>query len=430
MLGQVLTLGTIVALSQAKAIVSNHCEHEVYIWSVPKAQGMARGLPVSSGGRYDEPWRTGTLVNPGIAIKVSSHPDGINQGKSEIDYQYTVDGDKLWISLSNIRGDAFGDNTTFYTCHGPYRSPDVPTRQCSSTDDVELVLCGAGRTREAENTTDPEVIKQCSTPAVAHNETKIPRRPRQCNSRVVGPKRTPQLKTEVATDKSKKEARIKEAKKEMKTIPLETILRKSTWAQNNSPASHIGGCPANVTDFDKPVQHVSRYSNKKETIYIASMCKKFVPYAKCHKIEHFLEARNPDYDFTDGTTDEESNTPVWADDTQMHRTIWLGAVCQKYMPEVNRSQVINYLESKHHYLTFDDENHAVRNKSTMEKPADKKSANVEARKHKKPVVCVNTLCYQQRHVAGCGKIKKAMEEIDNRFDYTTSDDEGCHTDKN
>jgi hypothetical protein len=384
MFGQVLTLSTLVALSQAKAIVSNHCEHDVYIWSVPEAQGMARGLSLSSGGRYDEPWRTGTSVNPGIAIKVSSHPDGINQGKSEIDYQYTVDSDRIWISLSNIRGDAFGGNTTFYTCHGPYRNPDVPTRQCSSVDEVELVLCGTGRTGEAEDTTSPEVIKQCSTPPVAHNEKKIPRRPRQCNSRVVGPMRTPQLKTEAATDKSKKEAGAKQAKKEMNTVPLETILRKCTWGQNSTHTSLVGGCSLNVTDFDKPVQPVSRYSNKKETIYIASMCRKFVPHAKCYKVEHFLEARNPDYYFTDGTTDEEDNTPVWADRTQIHRTIWLGAVSDKYMPEVNRSEVIDYLESKHHYLTFDIEGHASRNEHTVAKPTDKTSANVEARKHKNP----------------------------------------------
>jgi hypothetical protein len=185
MVGQVLTLSALVALSQAKAIVTNQCEHDVYIWSVPESQGMAKGLSVAPGGRYDEPWRAGTSINPGIAIKVSPHPNSISQGKSEIDFQYTIDSDKVWINLFNIRGGAFGGNTTFYTCHGPYKTPDVPTRQCSVTDEVELVLCGGGRTGEAEDTAPPEVINQCASPPVARDDKKTPRRPHQCHARVV-----------------------------------------------------------------------------------------------------------------------------------------------------------------------------------------------------------------------------------------------------
>ncbi|CBY01739.1 predicted protein [Plenodomus lingam JN3] len=147
MTGRILTLGALVALSQAKAIVTNSCPHDVYIWSVPQS-GSSKivGLPVKSGGHYEEAWRRGTAITPGIAIKISAQPDGINKGGDEIDFAYSVAGpnkSQVWVDLSAIRGKTFDNVISFNTCHGSYNTTNITTRQCKVSDDIELTLCGA-----------------------------------------------------------------------------------------------------------------------------------------------------------------------------------------------------------------------------------------------------------------------------------------------
>ena len=250
MVSQVLALSAIVALAQAKAIVNNQCGHDVYLWSIPYAQGKTYGLTISPGGRYEELWRLGTSTNPGIAIKVSPDPNGIWEGKSEINYQYTVDDDKIWINLANVRGDAFGGNVTFFTCHGPYKTPNVPTRQCAVTDDVELILCGTERTEPSHDITSPEVIEHCSNSQMERAGQRLPRRPLQCSAHAVGPKRTPQLEKANATVKPNSTTAAHKPKKEAKTVPLKTFLEgKCPWAHNGT------GCLLNETNRDDHHRH-------------------------------------------------------------------------------------------------------------------------------------------------------------------------------
>jgi hypothetical protein len=161
---QILALSALVALTQAKAIVTNNCKHNVYLWSVPGKSGVADNLAIGPGKRYEEPWRYGTTVNPGIAIKVSSVENGINEGKAEINFQYTVDSydsSKIWINLNLVRSPLPSD-VVLFTCHGPYRTPNVPTRQCSYADDVELVLCGTRRSAPPQDKTSPDSIHDCT----------------------------------------------------------------------------------------------------------------------------------------------------------------------------------------------------------------------------------------------------------------------------
>jgi hypothetical protein len=146
MLGQVLTLGTLVALTQAKAIITNNCTDTLYLWSVPGRNGVAENLPLTSGKRYEEPWRYGTSVNPGIAIKISSEENGIYEGKPEMNLHYTVDpsdSSKIWVSVDVVRGHP--QQSVVFTCQGPRTLPWIATQQCSSTDDVEIILCGTQR---------------------------------------------------------------------------------------------------------------------------------------------------------------------------------------------------------------------------------------------------------------------------------------------
>ncbi|CAO2655872.1 Nn.00g046750.m01.CDS01 [Neocucurbitaria sp. VM-36] len=165
MTGRTLTLSALVALTQAKAIVTNHCPHEVYIWSIPQVgSSHTDNVPIKPGGRYEEPWRHGSTANPGIALKISPQANGINQGKDEIDFAYSIDKSyktKVWVDLSPIHGKAFDNNLSFHTCHGPYHTPDVQTQQCDAADDIELVLCDTARTTPAKDTTPFDQIQEC-----------------------------------------------------------------------------------------------------------------------------------------------------------------------------------------------------------------------------------------------------------------------------
>ncbi|KAJ4371494.1 hypothetical protein N0V83_004712 [Neocucurbitaria cava] len=165
MTGRTLTLSALVALTQAKAIVTNHCPHDVYIWSVPVAgSSHTDNVPIKPGGRYEEPWRRGSAANPGIALKISPQANGINEGKDEINFAYSIDRSyqtKIWVDLSPVRGKAFDNNLSFHTCHGSYYTPDVQTYQCDAADEVELVLCDTARTTPAKDMTPFAQIQEC-----------------------------------------------------------------------------------------------------------------------------------------------------------------------------------------------------------------------------------------------------------------------------
>jgi hypothetical protein len=158
MVGQVLTLGALVALAQAKAIVTNRCESTVYLWSVPEKSGVADNLPLAPGKRYEEPWRYGDSVTPGVAIKISPEENGINEGKSEVNLQYAVDpsdSGKIWIDLFQVQS-PLPQGSTLYTCSGQYTSEYVSTHQ------VELVLCGAERSTVARDNMPQDIINDCT----------------------------------------------------------------------------------------------------------------------------------------------------------------------------------------------------------------------------------------------------------------------------
>lgn len=167
MLGSALPVLTFVALAQARAIVTNHCPYNVYVWSVPQVLSSSHtdNVPIKPGGQYQEPWRHGSTVNPGVAIKISTKSDGILKSADEIDFAYAVDGNddnKIWVDLSQVRGDAFKDNLAFHSCTTQYGSANVQTHQCTATDDVELVLCDTSpRSTPEKDPTSLEQVKAC-----------------------------------------------------------------------------------------------------------------------------------------------------------------------------------------------------------------------------------------------------------------------------
>jgi hypothetical protein len=165
MAGRIITVGTLLALTQAKAIISNHCPKSVYVWSVPSVGSThTENLPIPPGGQYEEPWHHGTSDHPGIALKVSTQANGIYKGMDEINFAYSIersDKSKVWVDLSLVRGKPFDNNLAFHTCHGMHQSADVQPGKCEATDNIELVLCDTARSSTAKDTISPGQIAEC-----------------------------------------------------------------------------------------------------------------------------------------------------------------------------------------------------------------------------------------------------------------------------
>lgn len=228
MVARAFTIGALAALGYSKAIITNNCRKDVYIWSVPGKEDYADNLSISPGKRYEEPWRSGTAVNPGVAIKVSTKSDGIHAGKSEIDFQYDIDesdSTKIWINLATVRGNDF-DTATLNTCQGGFEISNVAIQQCSSTDDIELVLCGSERTVPSQDSTPVRVISNCIRLLTEHDDTI---RPRTCSGRVVGPKRMPRHIDE------QEDQWLAE---DLETVPLKTVMRLE--AAKHAASQHTG----------------------------------------------------------------------------------------------------------------------------------------------------------------------------------------------
>ncbi|KAF1977559.1 hypothetical protein BU23DRAFT_550856 [Bimuria novae-zelandiae CBS 107.79] len=228
MLCTVLTLSALVALGHTKAIVTNNCRKDIYLWSVPERPDLANNLSISPGKRYEEPWHSGTAVTPGIAIKVSTEGNGVYTGKSEIDFQYSIDpfdSSKIWISLGKIRGNDF-DTATLNTCQGVLKVADSFTKECSSTDEIELVLCGSERTVPARDSTSPRVISNCIG-LLSERDDAL--HPRLCSGRVVGPKRMP-----MALDEHE-DLYLAE---QHATLPLKTVMRLEAAKHAPAPDGH------------------------------------------------------------------------------------------------------------------------------------------------------------------------------------------------
>jgi hypothetical protein len=225
MVGQTaITFVALAALAQSKAIITNNCEKDVYVWSIPNNGAYAYNQAIKpAGGQYIETFHQGTAVNPGIAIKVSSELNGIRNGKGEIDFAYSVDkhdNSKVWINLSMLRDDPFRGDIALHTCNGPYKGPIVPTRQCNIDDDIELVLCGTQRTSPEEDPTPREILARCarslSDQGGGANNTNS-RRVRSCQGHVVAPSEAAPQRGSVKHDKD--EAKTAVRKKQDKQTP-------------------------------------------------------------------------------------------------------------------------------------------------------------------------------------------------------------------
>ncbi|USP81365.1 uncharacterized protein yc1106_08639 [Curvularia clavata] len=168
MFGHFLVAILLFALVRARAIVTNECQHNVWIWSVPFiGSSHTENVPIKPGGQYQEPWRLGLFETPGVAIKVSTQANGIDMQAEEISFAYSIsseDKSKIWINLSPVHGAHLFNRASFHSCVPEHTTANAEPHQCNTTDEVELVLCGSTRTVPATENASLEQIQACYQP--------------------------------------------------------------------------------------------------------------------------------------------------------------------------------------------------------------------------------------------------------------------------
>ncbi|KAJ5993847.1 Antigenic thaumatin-like protein [Penicillium sp. IBT 35674x] len=93
------------AASLGHAVVNNRCPFPVYIWSVGSAIGPA--VTTAPNGCYVETFRHDPKSG-GIAIKITTVPDGLWKSAPLTIFAYNLAGDgTVWYDLSDIFGDPF-----------------------------------------------------------------------------------------------------------------------------------------------------------------------------------------------------------------------------------------------------------------------------------------------------------------------------------
>ncbi|KAK0738699.1 Bys1 family protein [Schizothecium vesticola] len=140
------------ASAAGSARVINHCPYPVTLWSVGSAVSAPYTLAAGTGS-YSEPFRRDPVTG-GIAIKITTAPNGLYTGAPQLNYAYSLDGDKVWYDLSTVFGVAFPGKKlvvasaeascpaiTWLTGSSPGGSQ---VKTCTSGKDVALILCAEG----------------------------------------------------------------------------------------------------------------------------------------------------------------------------------------------------------------------------------------------------------------------------------------------
>ena len=140
------------ATAAGSARVINHCPYEVSLWSVGSAVSGPSILAAGTG-TYSEPFRRDPVTG-GIAIKITTARDGLYTGAPQLNYAYSLDGDRIWYDLSTVFGVAFPGKKlvvasaetscpaiTWTTGSSPGGSQ---VKTCTSSKDVALILCAEG----------------------------------------------------------------------------------------------------------------------------------------------------------------------------------------------------------------------------------------------------------------------------------------------
>lgn len=138
------------ASAVGNARIVNNCSFDVTTWSVGSQISDAHTL--KTGDVYSEQFVTDPKTG-GIALKVTTQPDGLYTGKPQTIFSYSLTNNIVWYDLSDIFGDAFSGKNILVAS----ANTDCPTiswkngippsgsqvKNCGSDKDVTLTLCAA-----------------------------------------------------------------------------------------------------------------------------------------------------------------------------------------------------------------------------------------------------------------------------------------------
>ncbi|KAK5656897.1 hypothetical protein OQA88_4448 [Cercophora sp. LCS_1] len=137
------------AAAVGSARVVNHCGQAVTLWSVGQSISGPFTL-AANGGSYSEGF-VRDPVTGGKALKVTKSPNGLYTGAPQLNYAYSLDGDKVWYDLSTVFGDVFpGSKVVVASAEGSCPAivwnngtppPGSQVKVCTSAKDVTLYLC-------------------------------------------------------------------------------------------------------------------------------------------------------------------------------------------------------------------------------------------------------------------------------------------------
>jgi hypothetical protein len=128
-----------------RAIIVNHCEAPIYIWSV----GTVIRDPVAllPGSRYGETFRQDHKAG-GIAIKISTEEGGLYNSAPLTIFAYNVNGQNVWYDLSDVFGDPFNGHPVVLSPADPpiswangIQPSGSQVRVRDLSEDLTLTLC-------------------------------------------------------------------------------------------------------------------------------------------------------------------------------------------------------------------------------------------------------------------------------------------------
>jgi hypothetical protein len=148
----IVSIAALAPLASAvgNAVVTNHCNFPVYLWSVGGSVGPQQ--TIAAGASYSEPLHHDP-ASGGIALKITTVANGLYNGSPQTNFAYTLDPGTVWYDLSDVFGDPFSGKTMVVRpsdtqcskiCWPQGVNPGgSQTKNCNSASSITLNLCAA-----------------------------------------------------------------------------------------------------------------------------------------------------------------------------------------------------------------------------------------------------------------------------------------------